>query len=215
MKTPVSLDLWWTPEPLRRDLGRQYTTIKSQLEATGLFNDDLHSAEWDQYSGAYPTDQYPVFQLGWFPDYPDADDYTAPFYRQGPLSFLNDHFTQPADGKVIAPSEGEHELSTRAKAFPQVQHIGAQQAPTIPIWQGKQIAVQRKGVTGVESTLDPSYHLPVLADWQVLTAPSRYPSSGRHAAPGTVGKAGNGQARAAVRSAPTCWCGWCWSCRWC
>lgn len=157
VKTPVSLDLWWTPSHYGETSADMYTTIKRQLEATGLFKINLHSAEWDQYSGAYPTDQYPAFQLGWFPDYPDSDDYAAPFYGTSPLSFLNDHFSNPQVDSAIAAERKSTDPSERDKSFQQVQLIGAQQAPIIPIWQGKEIAVQRKGVTGVASTLDPSY----------------------------------------------------------
>ena len=46
----------------------------------------LKSTEWAQYSATLGT-QYNVFQLGWFPDYPDAEDYVVPFYR-------SDTFTQ-------------------------------------------------------------------------------------------------------------------------
>ena len=40
----------------------------------------LKSAEWAQYQ-AEPGKQYGAFQLGWFPDYVDAEDYIVPFYQ--------------------------------------------------------------------------------------------------------------------------------------
>ncbi|MGI9093779.1 MAG: ABC transporter substrate-binding protein [Mycobacteriales bacterium] len=154
--TPVNLDLWWTPSHYGEPSADMYTTIKRQLEATGLFKVSLHSSEWESYSKAYPTDQFPSFQLGWFPDYPDPDDYVAPFYGTT-TSFLNDHFSNSTIDKAILKERGSDNQTTRNTAFAQIQQIGAQQAPTIPIWQGKQIAVQRTGVTGVKSTLDASY----------------------------------------------------------
>ena len=45
----------------------------------------------------------------------------------------------------------------RQKAFEQIQQIGAEDAPTIPIWQGDQVAAVRDGVEGVEETFDPSF----------------------------------------------------------
>lgn len=154
--TPVKLDLWWTPSHYGETSADMYTTIKRQLESTGLFKINLHSAEWATYTGAYPTDQYQAFQLGWFPDYPDSDDYVAPFYGTS-TSFLNDHFSNKQIDKAINTERGSTDQATRNAAFEKIQKIGAEQAPLIPIWQGKQIAVQRKGVTGVKSTLDASY----------------------------------------------------------
>lgn len=156
VKTPVTLDLWWTPSHYGETSADMYTTIKRQLEGTGLFKVDLHSAEWAAYSGAFPTDQYPAFQLGWFPDYPDSDDYVAPFYGTT-TSFLGDHFSNPAVDAAIAAERAGKTQAERNAQFEKIQTIGAQQAPLIPIWQGKQIAVQRTGVTGVKDTLDASY----------------------------------------------------------
>ncbi|MGI8696770.1 MAG: ABC transporter substrate-binding protein [Mycobacteriales bacterium] len=154
--TPVKMDLWWTPTHYGEASSDMYTAIKRQLEATKLFTVSLKSTEWENYSKAYPTDQYPVFQLGWFPDYPDADDYVAPFYGTK-TSFLNDHFSNPTVDSLILKERGSTDQAARNTAFAAIQKIGAQQAVTIPIWQGKQIAVQRTGVTGVAATLDPTY----------------------------------------------------------
>lgn len=154
--TPVPLDLWWTPSHYGETSADMYTSIQRQLDGTGLFKVSLHSAEWATYTGAYPTDQYPAFQLGWFPDYPDSDDYVAPFYGTT-TSFLNNHFSDPAIDAAIKAERASTDQATRNAAFGRIQTIGAQQAPLIPIWQGKQIAVQRQGVTGVQQTLDASY----------------------------------------------------------
>jgi peptide/nickel transport system substrate-binding protein len=38
-----------------------------------------------------------------------------------------------------------------------MQDVLAEDVPVIPIWQGGQVAAVQSGVTGVASTLDPSY----------------------------------------------------------
>jgi peptide/nickel transport system substrate-binding protein len=157
VKTPVNLDLWWTPSHYGESSADMYTNIQRQLDGTGLFKVKLHSAEWDQYTGAYPTDQYQSFQLGWFPDYPNADDYVAPFF--GKDSFLKSHFNNPQVQQQILAERGTEDPAKRQAAFKKIQDISAQQVPTIPIWTGKQFGVQRKGVTGLQETLDPTYTL--------------------------------------------------------
>ena len=46
---------------------------------------NLQSTEWVTYSKDRTADAYPVYQLGWFPDYSDADNYLTPFFVPGQL----------------------------------------------------------------------------------------------------------------------------------
>ena len=153
--TPVPLEVWWTPSHYGTASGDEYAEIKRQLDDSGLFDVTLKSTEWNQYSTSAFTDKYPTYQLGWFPDYPDADDYTAPFY--GPDSFLNIHYDNPEMNKLLAEEKASDDPATREQAFSRIQEIGAEDAPTIPIWQADQVAAVRDGVNGVEETFDPSF----------------------------------------------------------
>jgi peptide/nickel transport system substrate-binding protein len=153
--TPVPLEVWWTPSHYGAASGDEYAEIKRQLDDSGLFDVTLKSTEWNQYSTAAFTDKYPIYQLGWFPDYPDADDYTASFYA--PASFLNIHYDNPEMNKLLAEEKGSDDPAVRQKAFDRIQQIGAEDAPTIPIWQADQVAAVRDGVNGVEETFDPSF----------------------------------------------------------
>jgi peptide/nickel transport system substrate-binding protein len=96
-----------------------------------------------------------VYQLGWFPDYPDADNYTSPFYSKD--SFLNIHYENPEMERLLAEEKASTEDTAREQAFAEIQTIGAQDAPTIPYIELNQVAVAQEGVSGVEDTLDPSY----------------------------------------------------------
>jgi peptide/nickel transport system substrate-binding protein len=155
VSTPVKLDLWWTPSHYGPASEQMYADLKRQLEATGLFQVSLHSAEWDQYTSAYPTGQYQAFQLGWFPDYPDSDDYVAPFF--GKDSFLQAHYSNSTIDKLIQKERGTADKSTRKAAFVKIQQISAKDVPTVPLTQSKEIAVTHGHVSGVKQTLDPSY----------------------------------------------------------
>ena len=153
--TPVPMEIWWTPSHYGTASGDEYAEIKRQLDESGLFDVTLKSTEWNQYSTAAFTDKYPQYQLGWFPDYPDADDYTSPFYL--PDSFLNIHYDNPEMNKLIGQERSSDDPQTRQEAFDRIQEIGAEDAPTIPIWQADQVAAVRDGVNGVEETFDPSF----------------------------------------------------------
>jgi peptide/nickel transport system substrate-binding protein len=155
VETPVPLEIWWTPTHYGTSSGDEYAEIKRQLDDSGLFDVTLKSTEWNQYSTAAFTDKYPQYQLGWFPDYPDADDYVGNFYSD--TSFLNIHYENPEMTKQLAAEKATTDEAERQEAFDRVQEIGAEDVPTIPIWQADQVAGVQDGITGVEETFDPSF----------------------------------------------------------
>lgn len=155
MQTPVPLELWYTPSHYGPSSADEYAQIKQQLDASGLFDVTLKSTEWTQYSEAAFTDKYPVYQLGWFPDYPDADDYTASFYSKD--SFLNDHYSNATMEKLLAAEKATTDQNKRAADFTKIQNLGAKDAVTVPIWQGKQEAAAADNIHGIELTFDPSF----------------------------------------------------------
>lgn len=153
--TPVELEIWWTPTHYGDLSADEYTEIKRALEESGLFTVTLKSTEWDQYSEAAFTDQYPAYQLGWFPDYTDPDNYVASFYSSS--SFLNIHYDNPEVDDLLAQEKASTDPAERAGIFEEIQAITAEDVPIIPIWEGTQLAVTRQNVIGVQETLDPSY----------------------------------------------------------
>ncbi len=157
VKTPVPLEIWYTPSHYGPVSGDEYAEIKHELDSSGLFDVTLKSTEWEQYSTDAFTNKYPVFQLGWFPDYPDANDYTQPFYAPNKESFLNISYSNPEMTKLLADEVATTNDAKRAADFKRIQEIGAEDAPTIPYWQGKQVAAVRDGISGVEQTFDPSF----------------------------------------------------------
>ena len=153
--TPVPLELWYTPTHYGTGSADEYAEIERQLEADGLFDVTLESTEWNQYQEAALTDKYPSYQFGWYPDYPDADNYTASFWSSE--SFLNHHYSNPEIDDLIAAERETTDEAERAAAFEEMQALAAADAPTIPVWQGGQIAAVRDGVSGVEDTFDAAY----------------------------------------------------------
>jgi peptide/nickel transport system substrate-binding protein len=153
--TPVDLEIWWTPTHYGAVSGDEYAEIKHQLDDSGLFNVTLKSTEWTQYSEAALTDKYPQYQLGFFPDYPEPDDYASNLW--GSQSFLNDHYSNAKIDKLLAQEKATTETATRQKAFTEIQKITAADAPTIPVWQGGQVAAVRSNIHGVEETFDPAF----------------------------------------------------------
>jgi peptide/nickel transport system substrate-binding protein len=152
--TPVPIDIWWTPSHYGDASADEYAEIQRALNGSGLFKVTLKSAEWAQYS-AQPGKRYNAFQLGWFPDYPDADDYTASFYSKD--SFLNDHYSNATMEQLLAKEKASTNDTERQADFTKIQDLGAKDANPIPIWQGKQEAAAQDDINGIELTFDPSF----------------------------------------------------------
>jgi peptide/nickel transport system substrate-binding protein len=156
VQTPVSLDGWYTPThygPVEVDL---WNEIKRQLEASGLFKVKLDSTEWDQYKDeAFAKHTYYFYGMGWFPDYPDGDNYLAPFMRDG--GFFQNGYSNKDVNDALDTELQESDETKRDEAFGVVQDAEASDVPLIPIWEGKQIAAVRDGVEGVEKTFDPAF----------------------------------------------------------
>ena len=159
VETPVDISLQYNPDHYGPSSGDEYAMVKSQLESTGLFNVDLQSTEWVQYAKDRTEDLYPAYQLGWFPDYSDADNYMVPFFydtEESP-SFLANHFRDEDINTKLAEQGSITDEDERAEAISDIQNDLAEQLPTLPFLQGSQIAVSGNDVTGVDETLDPSF----------------------------------------------------------
>jgi peptide/nickel transport system substrate-binding protein len=155
LDTPVDVQIWWNPDHYGTLSVDEYTEIKRQLEASKLFKVDLQSQEWEQYSTNCLDDKCPIYHLGWFPDYPDTDDYVANFL--GSASFWNNHYVNKEVDQLLAKEQGSTDAAERTKAFEDIQKASVADVPAIPIWQGKQIAVTTGTLSGLEDTLLPDY----------------------------------------------------------
>ncbi len=155
VEVPVQLNWQYSPDHYGPSSGDEYAAIKNQLEATGLFKVDLQSTEWVQYSKDRVADLYPIYQLGWFPDYSDADNYLTPFFTKD--NFISNHYDNAEVQQLITDQVSTPDAAERTAMLEQIQELVADDLSTLPLLQGKQIAVTSKGVSGVE--LDASFKL--------------------------------------------------------
>lgn len=152
---PVTINLQYNPDHYGKSSGDEYAMVKDQLEKSGLFKVNLQSTEWVTYNSASKKDSYPVFQLGWFPDFSDPDNYLTPFFVGG--GFMNNHYSNPNVEALIAQQLVNGDKSAREKQVQEIQNLLAKDISTLPLLQGAQVAVSGNGVKGVDSTLDASF----------------------------------------------------------
>lgn len=155
IETPVDLKMQYSPDHYGSNSDQEYAMVKRQLEATKLFTVDLQATEWTTYSEERVADAYPMYQLGWFPDFPDPDNYLTPFFA--PNNFLQSHYEDDTTTKLLDEERTTADEDERAGILADVQERIAQQVPILPLLTGSQVAVAGDDVDGVDDTLDASF----------------------------------------------------------
>jgi len=154
VSTPIDLKLQYNGDHYGPSSGDEYALVKKQLETGGLFKVDLKSTEWVAYQKARIAD-YPSYQLGWYPDFSDADTYLSPFFVK--VNFLSNGYDNEEVASLIAEQRVETDKAKRTAMIEDIQRKVAVDLPTIPLLQGAQVAVAGADVKGVETTLDASF----------------------------------------------------------
>jgi peptide/nickel transport system substrate-binding protein len=151
----VVLNLQYSNDHYGPSSGDEYALIKDQLEESGLFTVNLQTTEWVQYSKDRSSDVYPEYQLGWFPDYSDADNYLTPFFLTE--NFLKNHYEDQEVNDLILQQAVTADPAERTALIEEIQDKVAAQLSTVPLLQGAQVAVTGTEVTGTTDTLDASF----------------------------------------------------------
>ncbi|MBF4615662.1 ABC transporter substrate-binding protein [Curtobacterium sp. VKM Ac-1376] len=149
----VELDIQYAPDHYGSASDDEYALLKQQLEDSGLFTVNIQSTVYTTYAQERTKDAYPVYQLGWFPDFSDADNYLSPFFTKE--NFVQNHYDDPEIQDLIAKEQAESDPDKRADLIEQAQEREATQISTLPLLQGKSVAVAGKDVKGL--TLDASF----------------------------------------------------------
>ncbi|MGV9244998.1 ABC transporter substrate-binding protein [Streptomyces sp. NPDC003710] len=159
----VPLTLWYTTDRYGSETAPEFQELKRQLENSGLFTVTLKSRPWKTYEEGYRQGEYPVFGRGWFPDFPDAENFIAPFV--GDQNALGTPYPAPRITGVLLPeSRRESDRANVVKEFEQAQQILVDDARLLPLWQGKQFIAASEDISGGEQALDPST---IMTMWQL------------------------------------------------
>ncbi|NQX11878.1 peptide ABC transporter substrate-binding protein [Microbacteriaceae bacterium VKM Ac-2855] len=156
VSTPIELKLQYNTDHYGASTSDEYALIKNQLEESGLFSVDLQSTEWTQYVQQFST-TYPAYQLGWFADYPDADNYLHLLEGtdESP-SVLGAAANDPAFNALVLQERALDPGAERDAVLAQAQQLAAERLVTVPLLQGTETAIASTSVQGVDDTLDGS-----------------------------------------------------------
>ena len=158
--TPVKLTLHYTTDHYGAATAKEFEVLREAAERQRT----LRHHRPGRPTGQVPRPpqkrgDYPVYGFGWFPDFPDPDNFIAPVPRQGQLpqrpvrQQRDPRGTDPA----VPPRARPHRRHRRPS--PSIQNIVAGDVPVLPLWQGKQYVAARDDITGVEWALNSSARL--------------------------------------------------------
>ncbi|MEU5218467.1 ABC transporter substrate-binding protein [Streptomyces sp. NPDC020807] len=166
---PVKLDFWYTTDRYGSSTAAEFTELKRQLEDSGLFQVEIQGKPWKEFQAGYQKGEYPVFGRGWFPDFPDPDNFVAPFV--GKENVLGTPYLSPRITDELLPkSRRESDRGTVTDEFVEAQEIMVQDVRLLPLWQGKLYIAAGEDIGGAERALDPQtvmqlWELNRLASW--------------------------------------------------
>ncbi|KQQ08217.1 ABC transporter substrate-binding protein [Rathayibacter sp. Leaf296] len=153
---PVDLKLQYNTDHYGSSTSDEYALIKNQLERSGLFTVDLQSTEWTQYVKEKTT-SYPVYQQGWFADYPDSDNYLNLFYGTDDApSNLGAAVKDDAFNDVVVRERSLQPGDERTAAIEEAQRLAAEKVFTVPLLEGTETVIASSTIGGIEDTLDGS-----------------------------------------------------------
>ncbi|MER6184100.1 ABC transporter substrate-binding protein [Streptomyces sp. NPDC001652] len=151
----VKLTLWSTPTRYGPATDQELKAIAGQLNKSGLFDADVKSVDFEQYEKDIADGKYGVYVKGWVPDYPDPDNFTAPFFGKGNV-LANNYDNKTITGTLIPRTAAQSDRAATDNDYGRLQDLVAEELPLIPLWQAKQYAVVRDDVYGLEYCLDAS-----------------------------------------------------------
>ncbi|MER5888456.1 ABC transporter substrate-binding protein [Streptomyces sp. NPDC001941] len=151
---PVALTLGYTTDRYGSSTKAEFTEIKRQLEASGLFKVTLQGAPWDTFQESYGKGEYPVFGRGWFPDFPDPDNFIAPFV--GKQNALKTPYENAKITKDLLPDSRRMTVrKDAADVLKAAQEALVDDTRLLPLWQGKLYVAGSEEIAGSERALDP------------------------------------------------------------
>ncbi|MFI1052150.1 ABC transporter substrate-binding protein [Streptomyces griseoruber] len=153
--TPVKLTLNYTTDHYGPATKQEFELLKKQLNDSGLFDVTVKGTAWDTFAPAERKGEYAVYGMGWFPDFPDADNFLAPFLDKD--NTLNSPYTNSEIiNKLIPQSRREADRISAGKSLTEIQDIVADDVPILPLWQGKQYVAANTDITGTAYALNSS-----------------------------------------------------------
>jgi peptide/nickel transport system substrate-binding protein len=160
---PVPLTLWYPTDRYGSATAREFKELERQLDDSGLFEVTVKGQKWEQFAAAFNKGEYPVFGRGWNPDFPDPDNYVAPFIGERNALGTPYENTEITDD-LLPASRRKADRAGVNEQFARAQDIFAEDARLLPLWQARGYIAAQDDIAGVEWSMDP---LTIMRMWEL------------------------------------------------
>jgi peptide/nickel transport system substrate-binding protein len=137
---PVSRPYFPAPQPIAE-------TIATYLADVGI-KAKLKTEDWGTYLSDYDQGKFPMYMLGWSPDYPDPDNYLYTFF--GPTSIKTNLGCETDACQKIAgliqKARVSPTLDERKKLYAEAQRLVHEYVLSIPVAHNNPLHATRKNV---------------------------------------------------------------------
>jgi len=164
----LAIDLWYESSGHYPMSAEQAIIYKSSLEASGVIEVTLKSADWPTYRLNRNEGTMEAFIYGWYPDYIDPDNYAFLYYA----AWLNHHYIDYGEhyGEMKAAYDAARTTTNeteRIALYAEIDDYAVMDCPVVPLWQGKAWAVTKPNIKGVHLDITQSWRM-----WYIIRAPA-------------------------------------------
>ncbi len=175
----LQINLGFPPEHYGVTTADGVLLIAQQWEATGMIDVNEVSQEWSTYvSDCTNGDTFDVCVLGWFFDFPDAENYLQPFIEGDGLGTMvlcpnescGDATTtgiDPSLGELLLQQRAETDMAARAGILDQLQTVYADEVVTIPLWLEPEFVIYHDDISA-DSSLPNAESLNIGPDFEFI-----------------------------------------------
>jgi oligopeptide transport system substrate-binding protein len=114
-------------------LDREHQMVTRYLEAVGVQVEFKYVTDWPQFSRMLGEGKFPMFQLAWFADVPDPDDFLFKlFHSKSPRN--NTGYVNPQFDRLVERARTEPDGQRRAELYRRAEQMVMDDAVVVPFF---------------------------------------------------------------------------------
>ena len=156
----LAIDLWYESSGHYPSSADQALFYKESLEASGVMEVTLKSADWPSYRANRNAEIMQVYIYGWYPDYVDPDDYAFLYWA----SWLHHNYVNPDMVTLYDQARATTDVAERASLYAEIDEMATWDCPVVPLFSITPYAVSKPNVGGMFMDITQSWRLWLLYD---------------------------------------------------
>lgn len=156
---PLTFELWYESSGHYPSSADQAVVIKDSLEASGVIQVTLKSADWASYRSNRNNEIMQAYIYGWYPDYVDPDDYSFLYWAK----WIHTNYYNETINGLPNPSYSNYtqqvawydearattNTTLRAELYAKIDEIAVEQCSAVPMFVGGAWAVTTPSIYGI------------------------------------------------------------------